>query len=112
MLDGTLFSVLIMCLFFPPTDEEIVLLMRWNLSFVGLQEINWKRMISAARGLSQAVIVRATETVVKTALLDERKFVTAEDVAQALDCRHEIQKFSRINIKSYGKVRYDYCIAY
>lgn len=93
MLDGALSrrfdQVLIL---FPPTDEEIVLLIRWNLSFVGLQEINWERMISAVRGLSRAEIVRAKETVVKTAILDERKFVTAEDVAQALDYRHEMQK--------------------
>lgn len=93
MLDSALLRRFDQVLFFgPPTDEEIELLVKWNLSSIVLQETKWEKIISAARGLSQAEIVRATETAVKTAILDERSFVTAEEVANAMEFRHDMQK--------------------
>jgi AAA+ superfamily predicted ATPase len=52
---------------------------------------NWKKVIAAAEGLSQSEIVRATDDAVKTAILDERRQLTTEDIANRLQERHAMR---------------------
>lgn len=78
--------------FEPPTADEIALIVKWNLSSLRVEGTDWDSIILSAQGLSQAEIVRATESVVKTAILDERDFLTTEEIVKALNFRREMQK--------------------
>jgi hypothetical protein len=51
----------------------------------------WKTIIHAAEGLSQSEIVRAADDAVKTAILDERKHLTTEDIVDRLQERHAMR---------------------
>lgn len=53
--------------------------------------LSWKKIIAAAEGLSQAEIVRAADDAVKTAILDERKHLTTEDIVNRLSERHSMR---------------------
>ncbi len=53
--------------------------------------LGWTKIVKAADGLSQSEIVRAADDAVKTAILDERKTITTEDVVQRLNQRREMR---------------------
>ena len=74
-----------------PTDEQIRGLIKANLRPMKYPRIGWKSIISAARGLSQSEIVRATEDAVKTAILDERDILKTPDVVSRLKERMEMR---------------------
>jgi AAA+ superfamily predicted ATPase len=52
---------------------------------------NWKKIVASAEGLSQSEIVRAADDAVKTAILDQRKQLTTEDIASRLQERHAMR---------------------
>ena len=74
-----------------PSDEQIILLIKKNLRPLKAPKLSWKTIVGSARGLSQSEIVRATEDVVKTAILDERKTLTTSDVTRRLGERMEMR---------------------
>ena len=51
----------------------------------------WPKMIRAAEGLSQSEIVRAADDAVKTAILDERRELTTENILDRLHERHAMR---------------------
>lgn len=75
-----------------PSDEEIELIVKSNLSSLRLKQPNWESVVSVGRGLSQAEIRQAVESSVKTAILEERDYVLSDDVVTALKSRHDMQK--------------------
>lgn len=100
MLDTALFRRFDHVLTFePPTADEIVLIVKWNLSSLRLEEPDLDSIISCAQGLSQAEIVRAIESVAKTAILDERDILRTEEVVTALDNRHEMQRMFKNKLR-------------
>lgn len=75
-----------------PTDAQVQALIRVNLRPMKCPRLAWKRIVAAARGLSQSEVVRAAEDVVKTAILDERDFVSTDDVVMRLKDRTEMAR--------------------
>jgi SpoVK/Ycf46/Vps4 family AAA+-type ATPase len=74
-----------------PTSEQIKQLIRANIAPMNVVRPVWKTMIHAAEGLSQSEIVRATDDAVKTAILDERKQLTTENIVDRLQERHAMR---------------------
>jgi AAA+ superfamily predicted ATPase len=75
-----------------PTDEQIEALIKVNLRPLKYTKLSWKAILAAARGLSQSEIVQASEDAVKTAILDERKSVSTEDIVSRLNERVEMTR--------------------
>ncbi len=75
-----------------PTDQQIRDLIRANLYPMKFPRLSWKEIISAAQGLSQSEIVRASEDAVKTAILDERRSLSTEDIVKRLKERLEMRR--------------------
>jgi len=74
-----------------PTGDQIRDLVKANLRPAKYPRIGWKTIITAAQGLSQSEIVRATEDAVKTAILDERDTLKTNDVVSKLEERMEMR---------------------
>jgi SpoVK/Ycf46/Vps4 family AAA+-type ATPase len=74
-----------------PTSEQIQKLISANIGPMKLGHTSWKRIVTAATGLSQSEIVRATDDAVKTAILDERNKLTMEDIIVRLQERHAMR---------------------
>lgn len=70
-----------------PTSDQIKRIIANSLKPMSSAKLAWAKIIKAADGLSQSEIVRATDDAVKTAILDERKSVTSEDVLRRLNQR-------------------------
>lgn len=77
--------------FDPPSDDQIVLLIRQNLRPLKAPKLAWKSVVAQARGLSQSEIVRAAEDAVKTAILDERNTLVTADLTRRLSERMEMR---------------------
>lgn len=75
-----------------PTDEQIRDLIKANLRPMKFPKLAWKSIVNAARGLSQSEIVRASEDAVKTAILDERKSLSTQDIVMRLTERMEMRR--------------------
>lgn len=75
-----------------PTDEQIHSLIRANLRPLKGSKLSWKTIVAAARGLSQSEIVQACEDAIKTAILDERRSVSTDDIVSRLDERREMHR--------------------
>lgn len=54
--------------------------------------VDWEQLAGAAQGLSQSEIARAAEDAAKTALLDGRTHVQADDIEQALEERRQARR--------------------
>lgn len=74
-----------------PTATQIKKLIESNLGPMKVLRPNWKKIVASAEGLSQSEIVRAADDAVKTAILDQRKQLTAEDIASRLQERHAMR---------------------
>jgi SpoVK/Ycf46/Vps4 family AAA+-type ATPase len=74
-----------------PTADQIKQIIVNNLKPMSSARLGWAKIVKAADGLSQSEIVRATDDAVKTAILDERKTITTEDVLQRLNQRREMR---------------------
>lgn len=75
-----------------PTDQEIRAIIKANLIPMKFPRLSWKKIITAARGLSQSEIVRASEDAVKTAILDEHSSLSTNDVVVQLEERKEMRR--------------------
>lgn len=78
--------------FTAPTDEQIQTLIKANLRPLRSPKLQWSSIVAAASGLSQSEIVQACEDAVKTAILDERRSVSTEDIIGRLNERTEMSR--------------------
>src|ERR1700681_2567839 len=74
-----------------PTSAQIKQLISTNIVPMKVLRPTWQKIIHAAEGLSQSEIVRAADDAVKTAILDERKQLTTEDIVGRLQERHSMR---------------------
>ena len=74
-----------------PTAEQVRKLIATNLGAMKITKPSWKKIVEAAQGLSQSEIVRATDDVVKTAILDERSHLSTENLLERLHERHAMR---------------------
>lgn len=74
-----------------PTAEQIKKLIMSSLAPMKGRTLTWKKLLPEAQGLSQAEVVRAVDDAVKTAILDERAFLSTEDILIRLRERHAMQ---------------------
>jgi SpoVK/Ycf46/Vps4 family AAA+-type ATPase len=74
-----------------PTSKQIQKLISANIGPMTAPRLVWRKIIDAAETLSQSEIVRATDDAVKTAILDERKLLTTEDIVNRLQERHAMR---------------------
>jgi SpoVK/Ycf46/Vps4 family AAA+-type ATPase len=74
-----------------PTSVQIKQLISVNIAPMKATKPNWTKIIAAAEGLSQSEIVRAADDAVKTAILDQRKQLTTDDIANRLQERHAMR---------------------
>jgi len=74
-----------------PTSKQIQKLISTNVGPMKIQRPLWKKIVSAADGLSQSEVVRATDDAVKTAILDQRNHLSSEDIIGRLQERHAMR---------------------
>jgi SpoVK/Ycf46/Vps4 family AAA+-type ATPase len=74
-----------------PTSTQVRKLISGAIAPMKAPRLSWKKIISAAEGLSQAEIVRATDDAVKTAILDERDQLSDGDLMDRLHERHAMR---------------------
>jgi SpoVK/Ycf46/Vps4 family AAA+-type ATPase len=74
-----------------PTSDQIKQLVSANIKPVKIVHPSWPKIVQAAEGLSQSEIVRAADDAVKTAILDERKELTNDDILKRLHERHAMR---------------------
>jgi SpoVK/Ycf46/Vps4 family AAA+-type ATPase len=74
-----------------PTIEDIKTIIIEELSPVEANDLNWDRIVPSAEGLSQAEIVRATEEVIKSAILHDEFFVNTENLIFGLEERRTMR---------------------
>jgi len=74
-----------------PTSMQIKQLITANVGPMNILKPAWKKIIHAAESLSQSEIVRAVDDAVKTAILDQRKQLTTENIVDRLQERHAMR---------------------
>jgi SpoVK/Ycf46/Vps4 family AAA+-type ATPase len=74
-----------------PNAAQIQKLITANIGPMKAVRLAWKKIVHAARNLSQSEIVRATDDAVKTAILDERNQLTTDDIVGRLQERHAMR---------------------
>lgn len=74
-----------------PTDVQIKQLIAGHIDPLKIVKANWKRILQEAEGLSQSEIVRASDDAVKTAILDERRTLSTDDLLERLRERHSMR---------------------
>lgn len=74
-----------------PTADQIKKLINSNISPLKGRALNWKKLLPAAQGLSQAEVVRAVDDAVKTAILDQKAALLTDDILVRLHERHAMQ---------------------
>ncbi len=74
-----------------PTADQIRKLIVANLGAMKIVKPIWKKIVQEAHGLSQSEIVRATDDAAKTAILDERNYLSAENIIERLQERHAMR---------------------
>jgi SpoVK/Ycf46/Vps4 family AAA+-type ATPase len=74
-----------------PTSAQIKKLVQSSVVPMKLVRPDWKQIVTAADGLSQSEIVRASDDAVKMAILDQRKQLTASDIIGRLQERHAMR---------------------
>jgi SpoVK/Ycf46/Vps4 family AAA+-type ATPase len=67
-----------------PQEEQILKTINTLLTGVQVGKLSWKRLLSAAQGLSYSEITRACEESIKLKLIENRKAVTTEMLLTAL----------------------------
>lgn len=75
-----------------PSDEEVREVIRNHLRPMKYPRIAWKRVISAAEGLSQAELAKAADEAAKVALLSERDTVQTDDILEQLSARQDMRQ--------------------
>ena len=77
--------------FAAPTKEQVREIITRNLRPLKSSRLSWSKIVSAAADLSQAELARAADDAVKNAILDERNFITSQDILTRLDERHRMR---------------------
>ena len=75
-----------------PTASEIKSVIKSHIKPMKHPKFQWRKVISAAQGLSQAEIARATEESVKMAILKESNLVRDEELIDKLSERQGMKK--------------------
>lgn len=75
-----------------PTDETTERLLRVRLANFTPSRFQWKKVVQAAEGLSQAEVTRAADEAAKKAILDNRQKITLEDLAVAFEERRAVRR--------------------
>lgn len=75
-----------------PSDDEIKRVLQHGLRPFKTGRLAWKKIIEAAKGLSQAELVKASEDTVKAAILDERNTITTDQLLRRLKERRDMQE--------------------
>jgi len=78
--------------FDPPTKDQIKKIILANLKPLKAGRLGWVKIAHVAEGLSQSEIVRATDDVVKTAILEERGKTTTDEIVQRLRERQAMRE--------------------
>jgi len=63
-----------------PTEEQIAALLRRRLLCLSAKGVSWKRLAESSAGLSYAEVTRASDEVLKEALIHDREIVTETDI--------------------------------
>lgn len=74
-----------------PSKDEIRKVISDHLRPMKYPRIAWKRVVDAAKGLSQAELARAADEAAKIALLSERDTVRTDDLLEQLNARQEMR---------------------
>jgi SpoVK/Ycf46/Vps4 family AAA+-type ATPase len=74
-----------------PSSSDIKTIILSNLKPMKASHLAWTKIIAAAGNLSQSEITRAVDDAVKTAILDERRAVTTDDLLARLKEREEMR---------------------
>jgi SpoVK/Ycf46/Vps4 family AAA+-type ATPase len=67
-----------------PAEKQIAALLRARLLLFAAKGVSWKRLAKSAAGLSYAEVARATEEVLKEALIHDQELVTEADIRKML----------------------------
>jgi SpoVK/Ycf46/Vps4 family AAA+-type ATPase len=81
-----------------PAEAQIAALLRMRLLHFSAKGVSWKRLAESAAGLSYADIARATEEVLKEALIHDCDLVTEADIRKMLVERQDVA--GKLNKKS------------
>ncbi|MCP5424554.1 MAG: ATP-binding protein [Gammaproteobacteria bacterium] len=73
-----------------PDERHIAAMLKSRLGRMAAKGVSWTRLASGAVGLSYAEVARASDDVLKEALIEDRKEITEEDILQALQERLRI----------------------
>ena len=73
-----------------PDEGRIADVLKARLVRTASKGVSWKRLAEAARDLSYAEVTRATDEVLKEALIDKRDHVTEANIRQMLEERQSI----------------------
>lgn len=80
-----------------PDEEHIASTLKGRLSRMVVKNTSWKRLAKKALGLSYAELTRASDEVLRTALIERRNTVTEKDIGVALEERRRLS--ARLNYK-------------
>ncbi|MGH8192475.1 MAG: AAA family ATPase [Rhodanobacteraceae bacterium] len=75
-----------------PDESRIVEMLKTRLTRRTTRGVSWKRLATAAAGLSYADVTRAVDEALKQMLLEKQPKVTERDVRRALDERHRVSE--------------------
>lgn len=75
-----------------PTREVAKRVLRARLALLKTPGLNWKSVLDAAQGLSQAELTKACEHAAKNAIMARRTSVTTTELVNALRERHSAQE--------------------
>lgn len=73
-----------------PSEEDVSHILRTRLSKVAKKGTSWKRLATLAAGLSYAEVVRATNEVLKTALISKTDELNEHDIKQEIEARRQL----------------------
>lgn len=73
-----------------PDEKHIANVLKTRLQHRTVKNISWKRLASKAVGLSYAELTRATDEVLKTALIDRKDMISEKDVCLSLEERRSL----------------------
>jgi SpoVK/Ycf46/Vps4 family AAA+-type ATPase len=90
MLDDALYRRFDDLLYYElPTEKDIIEILSTRLSKVAKKGTSWKRLASKAIGLSYAEIVRASNEVLKTALMSKSDSIDEHAISETIDERRQ-----------------------
>jgi SpoVK/Ycf46/Vps4 family AAA+-type ATPase len=75
-----------------PIEAQITSVLKSRLGKIAEKGLSWKLLAGGAVGLSYAEVARASDEVLKEALIEGRREVTEEDVRRTLDERQRISQ--------------------